>query len=356
MQIIIYEYPDFLNSINENIVLLLNKPKGLINSGLFLFGAIYIYLILSNEIKRSDPFGINLSPLSIGIAGDSSTGKDTIVDTIEGVLSPNSLQHISGDDYHVWDRLNPNWELLTHLNPLANNLEKLAKDLFSLLKYKKIEKRHYDHNTGKMTKQYSVTSNDVLISSGLHTLYIPNYNELFDLKVFVSIQRDLRYALKINRDIKKRGKSLKSVLDSLVKRENDSLNYIVTQEKNADLVIELSSTQKIDFNKIDTIDSKKFFLKIKSRRLNNYRKLHKIMVGLLGLNCSIKLSTEDEIIFQTDCNVSAEQIKLAASILLDDIDYFLNDNPEWKEDSLGIIQLFILNQLENNRKFKSIRK
>ena len=79
------------------------------------------------------------------------------------------------------------------------------------------------------------------------------------------------------------------------------------------------------------------------------------MVGLLGLNCSIKLSGEDEVIFQTDCLVSAEQIKLGASILLKDLNYFLDDNPKWKEDSLGVIQLFILNQLENNRKFKSIK-
>ena len=96
-----------------------------------------------------------------------------------------------------------------------------------------------------MTKKHIVMSKDVLISSGLHTLYIPNYNELFDLKVFVSVQKDLRYALKINRDIIKRGKSLKSVLDSLKKRENDTLNYIVTQEKNADLIINLSTTQKV---------------------------------------------------------------------------------------------------------------
>lgn len=355
LQTIIYEFPEILNSINENIFLLLNKPKGLINSGLFLLGSTYVYILLTNQIKRSDPFGVNISPLSIGIAGDSSTGKDTIVDSIERVLSPNSTQHISGDDYHVWDRSKPNWELLTHLNPMANDLDKLGEDLLSLKSFKKIKKRHYDHINGKMTKKYSVNSKDVIISSGLHTLFVPSFNELFDVKVYVSIEKNLRYALKINRDTKKRGKSINSVLSSLKKREKDAVNYIVTQKKNADLTFEISTTQKIDYNNQEMIDPKKFILKIESRGLHNYRNLHKVLVGLLGLNCSMKLLADDRVLFETDCLVSSEQIKLGANILINDLSYFIDDNPRWQKDSLGIIQLFILNQLENNRKFKSIK-
>lgn len=355
LQTIIYEFPEILDSINENIFLLLNKPKGLINSGLFLLGGTYVYILLTSQIKRSDPFGVNISPLSIGIAGDSSTGKDTIVDSLERVLSPNSTQHISGDDYHVWDRSKPNWELLTHLNPLANDLDKLGEDLFSLISFKKISKRHYDHTNGRMTKKYSVKSKDVIISSGLHTLFVPSFNELFDVKVHVSIEKNLRYALKINRDTKKRGKSFNSVISSLKKREKDGVNYIVSQKKNADLTFEISTTQKIDYYNQEIIDPKKFTLKIESRGLHNYRNLHKVLVGLLGLNCSMKVSAEDRVLFETDCLVSSEQIKLGANILINDLSYFIDDNPRWQEGSLGIIQLFILNQLENNRKFKSIK-
>ena len=31
-----------------------------------------------------------------------------------------------GDDYHLWDRGRPVWQALTHLNPMANDIDALS--------------------------------------------------------------------------------------------------------------------------------------------------------------------------------------------------------------------------------------
>lgn len=354
LQLIIYEYPNLLLSINQNILLLLNKPKGLINTSVFLFGFLYIFLVISKKIKESDPFCINSKPLGIGIAGDSSTGKDSLVLSIERLFSKKSIQHISGDDYHLWDRSKTNWEILTHLNPLANDLDKLANDIYNLRKYSKITKRHYDHSDGKMTKEFIAEQREIVISSGLHTLYIPNADELFDLKIYLKVEKSLRYALKIKRDVTERGRSIENVLNSLIQRERDAVNYIDVQQKKADLIIELKTTQKIDLEQLPELDPKKFILHIVSKGTRNYLKLHKTLVGLLGLNCSMEILDDSRIQLETNCTVSSEQIRLGAKIILKELHQFLDDEPKWEKDSLGIIQLLVLNQLENQRKFNTL--
>ena len=229
--LIILNYnPIILENLNSDIILLLSKPKDLINSFNFIISLLIIYDILIKGIKLSDPLRLNKKPLSLGIAGDSSTGKDTIVESFMKIIPKQSIQHISGDDYHLWDRKKENWKIITHLNPMANNLYKLSEDLLDLINNKFIYKRHYDHKSGKMTRSERINSRELLISSGLHTLYIPYSNNLFDLRVFVSMDEKLRTSLKINRDVKERGKSIDKVLKSLKERKIDSNNFIKVQK------------------------------------------------------------------------------------------------------------------------------
>tara|TARA_B110001452_G_scaffold233388_1_gene211184 strand:+ start:78 stop:2147 length:2070 start_codon:yes stop_codon:yes gene_type:complete len=346
--------PSFLDIFDSNILMILNKPKELISSFGLLIGVLLVYELLYNGVNLSDELKINKKPLSIGIAGDSSTGKDTIVSSIINLFPQNSVQHISGDDYHLWDRKKQNWAIITHLNPLANNLSKLSSDLHDLLKYKSIYKRHYDHSSGRMTRLEKIVARELLVSSGLHTLYIPYSENLFDLRVFISMNDNLRKILKVNRDVHKRGKSVETVLNSIIIREKDSLNYINIQEKNADITFNLSTNEKLDLNNFTKIDQNKLLLTVVIKNTFNYREIHETLVGVLGLNCNLEIFNDNNIMIETNCNISSEQIALGAKILLNESENIFSDNPVWEKNSSGLIQLLILNQLEKQRKFLSI--
>lgn len=338
----------------KSVDLIINKFD-VFETLLFVFGAIYAWLILKRNYANSDPFKLNSSPIIIGIAGDSSTGKDTIVDSLENILCNEILQHISGDDYHLWDRKKDNWKILTHLNPKANDLYKLEEDILKLKKYKPILKRHYDHSLGKMTKEHWMKQKEIIITSGLHSLMLPNEEELFDTKIYVEIEKNLRYALKIKRDTNQRGKSIDDVLESLLKRENDSVLYIEKQRNKAHLNFRLETYQDIKSYNNFNLEIDKFKLNIRSKNLSNYLDIHKLMIGLLGLDCIIELKEDGWVEFTTNCNVSSDQIALCADILLEDFKYLLREDPVWENNSLGLIQLFIICQIENNRRINTLR-
>ena len=59
----------------------------------------------------------------ICISGSSGVGKTTISRIIQSVLGTKDCLCLSGDDLHKWERGNPIWKTITHLNPDANDLE-----------------------------------------------------------------------------------------------------------------------------------------------------------------------------------------------------------------------------------------
>ena len=75
-------------------------------------------------------------------------GKDTLADAISGLFGDHSIVTLSGDDYHLWDRHKPMWQVMTHLNPTANDLEGFSHDLASLKDGKSIRARYYNHVNG----------------------------------------------------------------------------------------------------------------------------------------------------------------------------------------------------------------
>ena len=173
----------------------------------------------------------------ISISGSSGVGKTTIANLAGIVLSKRGVLHLCGDDMHKWERGDPNWNKLTHLNPDANDLSLGKSHLFDLCKNKSIKRRIYDHNAGKFTEEKLINPASVIINEGLHSLYDPEVCSLSDVNIFINTDVDLKNQWKINRDISKRGYTKKEVLDSIEKRIDDENSFITPQIENADVVM-----------------------------------------------------------------------------------------------------------------------
>jgi uridine kinase len=185
----------------------------------------------------------------ISIAGRSGVGKTTISTLLSEILTDEKSVIIYGDDSHRWERGDPNWDKYTHFNPEANLLEKDYVQLLKLKLNKSIERKHYDHDTGKFTEPNHIEPKQIIIYDGLHGFYDNRLKSISDLKIYVKASEPLRQYWKINRDIKERGHTMESVVDHCVKRDNDFEKYIAPQEKDADIVIffELQDFIETDF-------------------------------------------------------------------------------------------------------------
>lgn len=208
----------------------------------------------------------------IAISGDSGCGKTTLIENLDKIFKANTLK-IEGDRYHKWERGDPNWEKYTHLNPEANYICKFREDTFNLKFGENIYQVDYDHSTGKFTDKKEIISAKNILMCGLHTLYDDNTNKMFNLKIFVDTDKNLKYFWKIKRDILKRGYTIDQVLDNIKKRESDNVQFIEPQKKKSDIIIKFFTDNNFDYKNIS--DSPNIYLKISSKK--NILKFLKIL-------------------------------------------------------------------------------
>jgi uridine kinase len=319
-------------------------PRGiaLLETALFGFGVVVSTRIWKGSIANNDYFRMSRKPLVIGIAGDSGAGKDTLVDALESLFGSYAVVKLSGDDYHFWDRHKPMWQVMTHLHPRANDLSQFAHDLMALVDKRSVLKRHYDHAVGRKGKPHRLHSNDVIIASGLHALYLPILRECYDLGIYLDIDEDLRRHFKIERDVHARGHPLDSVIAALDRRAPDAARFIHPQAQHADLIFSL---RPIHPRLLEEAGKHVMRLKlaVKFRQGLLDEELGRVLVGVCGLHVENTLSGDKaqvELVIEGEC--SAEDIAMAARHLIPRLSELLDLEACWRDGVAGLMQLITI--------------
>jgi phosphoribulokinase len=174
---------------------------------------------------------------TIGVAGDSGSGKTTFTQGIRDIFGSDLVSTITLDDYHRLDRKGRKREGLTALNPAANRIDQLEQDLIMLRRGVPIEKPVYNHTTGTFDPPVIFRPKKILILEGLHTLFTPTLRRYLDFTLFVDPAREVKYDWKLRRDMAKRGYSQEAVQKEITEREPEFERYILPQKEFADAVI-----------------------------------------------------------------------------------------------------------------------
>ncbi|WP_424024481.1 phosphoribulokinase [Methanoregula sp.] len=180
---------------------------------------------------------------TIGVAGDSGSGKTTFTNAIRQIFGPGLVSTITLDDYHRYDREERRRLDITPLHPDANNISQLEKDVAWLKQGHPIEKPVYNHTTGRFDPPVPFSPRKILILEGLHTLYTPRLRELMDFSIFVDPEKEVKYAWKRLRDMERRGYNSAEVADEIVRREKDYETYIAPQRCDADAIIRIAHSK-----------------------------------------------------------------------------------------------------------------
>lgn len=313
----------------------------LLHTTMVAVGVVLVVRIWRETVSRNDYFRLSRKPFVIGVAGDSGAGKDTFSAAIQGLFGSHSVVALSGDDYHLWDRQRPMWQVMTHLNPMANDLEGFANDLVALTDGKSIQSRHYNHQTGRMSRPFTIRSNDIIIASGLHALYLPILRRCYNLSVYLDIDEGLRRHFKLQRDVKQRGHAPERVLATFERREPDSARFIRPQAAHADLVLAL---QPIHPRLLEgSGHNLRFKLVARSRHGLSELSLIRVLVGVCGLHVDMESGRDaSEVKLLIEGETSAQDIALAAQIICPRIFEFLDIQPVWQDGVMGLMQLITL--------------
>jgi len=92
-------------------------------------------------------YNVILSTCNVfALCGDSGSGKTTLANILKKYFD--NAFAMECDRYHRWERGDEKWKAYTHLNPEANFITKMNKDIFDLKIGKEIYQVNYDHSTG----------------------------------------------------------------------------------------------------------------------------------------------------------------------------------------------------------------
>ena len=178
--------------------------------------------------------------LVIGIAGGTGSGKTTLMRALTEKFGEN-IAVISHDNYYkahddmpMEDRAKLNYD-----EPAAFDTDMLVEQLRLLKQGRTIHCPVYDFSVHNRTKEtIEIAPKKVVIVEGILIFAEPALCREMDIKIFVDTDADVRLARRIRRDVRKRGRSLDSVLEqylTTVKPMHEQ--YVEPSKKNADLVV-----------------------------------------------------------------------------------------------------------------------
>jgi uridine kinase len=308
-------------------------------------------------IKVEAPLLRRVHPLMVGLAGNSGSGKNTVTEVIQDLLGARDAAIVEGDDYHKWERGHLRWQDYTHLHPKANFLDSIAAHTRALRTGKLVTHPHYDHNTGKFTEARVLETSKSLIVQGLHTFYSGSLRQLFDIKIFMAPDENLRTAWKVRRDVQERGHSIEKVLSSIQSRKEDSDLHINPQKKWADWIVESKMKNALSVESGRFEDIPEFYVRHilwndtpLDHLVENIEKTAKVRVG-------IEVYTEniDKVVVTFAGDLTKEQVQEVAETTFPYLRHLVRSyqNPIWRANSDGFFQLILLALIERQNFMKA---
>jgi uridine kinase len=182
-----------------------------------------------------------ISPLIIGIAGGTGSGKTTVAKVILERVGADRIALLSHDSYYR-DLENMTHEERARVNfdhPDSLETGLLIEHIKQLKNLQPIEMPVYDFTKHARTmKTVRIEPQRVILVDGILIFAEPALRPLFDVKIYVDTDADIRFIRRLNRDIDERGRTTKFV----VKQYLDTvrlmhLEFVEPSKRYADVII-----------------------------------------------------------------------------------------------------------------------
>jgi uridine kinase len=183
----------------------------------------------------------SVTPLIVGIAGGSGSGKSTVARKVAEGLRTASVASIDMDAYYcnfahlpMEERRRINWD-----HPDAFDTELLGTHLDRLARREPIEKPVYDFMTHtRSPRTEPVAPADVVVIDGILLFVDERVRDLCDVKVFVDTDPDIRLVRRIRRDLQLRGRTLDDILHQyLTTVQPMHLQFVEPSKRYADVIV-----------------------------------------------------------------------------------------------------------------------
>lgn len=195
---------------------------------------------------------------AIGISGGSCSGKSTLTRKIFDRLGPDQCVILPQDDYFFGfgdapeGKGGPNFD-----HPDAVDFEQICLQLAQLKNGQTIDRPLYDFPTHMpKTETERTESRPVILIDGILILQHQPLRDLLDLSIFVECDAETRFARRLERDVRERGRTAQSVNDQFANQVGPMHDLHVEPSKtHADIVINSQQCEMSFSTLLASIDS-----------------------------------------------------------------------------------------------------
>ena len=180
------------------------------------------------------------TPLIIGISGGTGSGKTTLAKKIQTSLVPNVVLMEQDCYYKDLSHLPSEKRAQTNFDhPNSIDFDCFSQDILALKQGHAIQKPIYSFSSHtRTTGTTEVASADIIIVEGILIFSEERMRDLFDLKIYVQTDDDVRILRRIQRDIHERGRDFESVYQQYLSTVKPMHNQFVEPGKQyADVII-----------------------------------------------------------------------------------------------------------------------
>jgi len=177
----------------------------------------------------------------IGIAGGTASGKTKLAKNIVKNFNSDQVIIIEMDSYyHNLDNVPMDMRNCHNFDhPDAYDMELMKSHLKKLLAGGKVKIPVYDYiNHTRSDEVISEQGHKIIVLEGILALYDAELRDMMDIKLFVQTAADIRFTRRLKRDIKKRGRSMESVIEQYYNTVRPMHEQFVEPTKvHADIII-----------------------------------------------------------------------------------------------------------------------
>jgi len=158
----------------------------------------------------------NSSPIVIGIAGGTGSGKTTVANVILNRVGKQRIAYLPHDAYYR-DLHDLPYEQRAAINfdhPNSLESELMTAHILRLKQWEAVDIPVYDFSIHTRTdKTIRVEPRPVILVEGILIFAEPELRKLFDVKIFVDTDPDIRFIRRLERDITERGRTTDMVVN-----------------------------------------------------------------------------------------------------------------------------------------------
>lgn len=157
-----------------------------------------------------------LTPIVIGVAGGTGSGKTTVSEQILERIGSQKIAFLQHDSYYCEESHLPLAERATrnYDHPESLDTPLLVEHLLRLRRGEAVAVPVYDFATySRQAESRIVVPAPVVLVEGILIFAERSLRELMDIRIFVDTDADIRFIRRLHRDIFERGRSLESVVE-----------------------------------------------------------------------------------------------------------------------------------------------